>query len=176
MVLRCGTLEGTSCPRRKFRIFHALALGALAFHASADEPVRVETQLIAEVRVSMSTAPGRETFRLMPATSVAQGEVVFYTVRIHNPAPVPARDVVVTQRIPANTAYIANSAAGPGAEVTFSADGGQTFAAANRLKTPDTTGAMRSALPEQYTHIRWRLRNALAPGAAALARFRAVFR
>jgi hypothetical protein len=31
-------------------------------------------------------------------------------------------------------------------------------------------------MPQDYTHIRWHLRNALAPGAVALARFRAVFR
>lgn len=169
-------LKRTSCKRRKFRTFLVAAIGTFAFRAIAGEPGAVATQLVAEVRESLTTAPGRETFRLVPATTLAQGQVVFYTVRIHNPAPIHARDVTVTQRIPDNTAYIADSAAGPGAEISFSLDGGQTFAGPDQLTTADAAGAARLASAEQYTHIRWRLRNALAPGAVALARFRAVFR
>jgi uncharacterized repeat protein (TIGR01451 family) len=106
---------------------------------------------------------------------LTQGQIVYYTVRIHNPSPVAARNVEVVRRIPANTFYVAGSAAGPGAHIDFSADGGQTFAAPGRVTVTDGNGATRAAKPEDYTHIRWRLRNPLAPGAVALARFRAVF-
>ena len=74
-------------------------------------------------------------YKFVPATVLSQGQVVYYTVRITNPAPVPASRVVVTQRIPANTTYVAGSAAGPGADVTFSGDGGVTFAPAEQLTT-----------------------------------------
>ena len=145
-------------------------LTTFATLAVASEAVELRTQLVAEVRESAGTAD-RPTFRLAPATKLSQGQVVYYTVRITNPTPVFANKVQVSQLIPANTTYLPGSAAGPGAEVDFSIDGGQTFGRPESLKQADGTRAP----PEQYTHIRWTLRNPLAPGATALARFRATF-
>jgi uncharacterized repeat protein (TIGR01451 family) len=148
-------------------------LVALQVHA-AEDAIEVETQLIAEVREVAQSTAGLESYQFVPATVLSQGQVVYYTVRITNPAPVSASRVVVTQRIPVNTTYVAGSAAGPGADVTFSSDGGMTFAPAEQLTTL-VDGKARPLPPSQLTHIRWRLRNPLAPGAVALARFRAVF-
>lgn len=152
----------------------SLAMGAIAFGVTAQDMQQIETELIAEVRVEEVTSM-RERARFVPATVVAQGQVVYYTVRIRNVSPEYARDVIVTQRIPANTVYVQGSASAPSAEVSFSIDGGQTFERAQDLRVVDTDGAIRLASAEQYTHLRWRLRNPLAPGAVALARFRAQF-
>lgn len=143
----------------------------LASPAWGSEAVELRTELIAEVREAAGTKE-RPTFRLVPAKRLAQGQVVYYTLRITNPTPVFANKVQVSQMIPANTTYVPGSAGGPGADVEFSIDGGQTFAPPGDLKLAD--GATRAS-PERYTHIRWRLRNPLAPGATALARFRATF-
>jgi uncharacterized repeat protein (TIGR01451 family) len=143
--------------------------------AAADEAVPVETELVAEVREGVDIARGREVYRFVPATTLAQGQVIYYTLRIRNPEPVFATNVTVIQRIPVNTAYVARSAAGPAAEISFSIDGGQTFAPAERFAVV-ADGKTQNLPPERYTHIRWRLRNPLAPGAVALARFRAVFK
>lgn len=143
----------------------------LATMTQAMEAVELRTQLIAEVRESAGTQE-RPTFRMLPATRLAQGQVVYYTLKITNPTPVFANKVQVSQMIPANTSYVAGSAAGPGVDIEFSVDGGETFAAAGDLKLAD--GVTR-APPGRYTHIRWQLRNPLAPGATALARFRATF-
>lgn len=155
----------------KFLILVLVSMTTLATAAWATEAVELRTQLVAEVRESAGTQE-RPTFRMVPATRLSQGQVVYYTVRITNPTPVFANKVQVSQQIPANTTYQVGSASGPGTEVEFSVDGGETFAAAGDLKLPD--GVTR-APPERYTHIRWRLRNPLAPGATALARFRATF-
>jgi len=143
----------------------------LATAAVASEAVELRTQLIAEVRETLN-AQERPVHRMVPARQLSQGQVVYYTVRITNPTPVFANNVVVSQRVPANTLYMENSAAGPGAEIEFSVDGGVTFSRAEDLKLDDGTRAP----PERYTHIRWRMRNPLAPGSVALARFRATFR
>ena len=135
----------------------------------------VETKLIAEVREE-SAASGNPVRYFVPATVLAEGQEVFYTVRIRNPNAEFARDVVVVQRIPENTSYVRDSAAGPGADISFSVDGGQSFATENQLIFTDKAGIARPATARDYTHIRWRLRNPLAPGAVALARFRAIFR
>jgi uncharacterized repeat protein (TIGR01451 family) len=142
--------------------------------ALAQEPQEVQTELVAEVRENVSTTPGREVFHFVPARLLEQGQVVYYTVRITNQTTVPLRNVAVVQPVPANTVYIADSASGPGANVSFSIDGGQVFAPADAL-TVEIDGSKQLAQPAQYTHIRWQLRNPLAPGATALARFRATF-
>jgi uncharacterized repeat protein (TIGR01451 family) len=145
-------------------------LTTFATAAVASEAVELRTQLVAEVRVSAGTAD-RPTFRLVPARRLSQGQVIYYTVQITNPTPVFANKVQVSQLIPANTSYLPGSASGPAADIDFSIDGGQTFGRPETLKQPDGTRAS----PERYTHIRWTLRNPLAPGATALARFRATF-
>lgn len=143
----------------------------LATGVLASEAVELRTQLIAEVRETVN-ARDRPLYRMVPATRLSQGQVVYYTVRITNPTPVFANNVVVSQRVPDNTVYLRGSATGPGAEIEFSVDGGVTFGRPEGLQLDDGTRAP----PERYTHIRWRLRNPLAPGAVALARFRATFR
>ena len=155
----------------KFLVLVLVSMTTFATLVGATEPVELRTQLVAEVRESAGTQE-RPTFRMVPATRLAQGQVVYYTVRITNPTPIFANKVQVSQMIPANTTYVAGSAAGPGADVEFSIDGGQRFASPNALKLAD--GVTR-APPTRYTHIRWQLRNPLAPGATALARFRATF-
>jgi uncharacterized repeat protein (TIGR01451 family) len=168
-VLRCKT------PWNSWVIaLVAWTLGSAA--AVADEPSPVQTTLVAEVRESGETNDGRRTQRLIPAVVINQGQVVYYTVQIRNPTSVPVRDVVVIQRIPANTTYVSDSAAGPSAEITYSVDGGQSFWPEAQLVVAKAATEARKAEPQDYTHIRWQLRNALAPGAVALARFQAVFR
>ena len=159
--------------------FWAATLGTfvlLTSRAIADEPSPVQTTLVAEVRESSETRDGRRTQRLVPAVVINQGQVVFYTVQIRNPTALPIRDVIVVQRIPANTTYVRDSAAGPSADITFSVDGAQSFWPEKELVVAKAATEARKAEPQDYTHIRWQLRNALAPGAVALARFQAVFR
>jgi uncharacterized repeat protein (TIGR01451 family) len=144
----------------------------------------LEVSLVAEVRQEVEVSPGRRVARLVPAQVLRQGQEIFYTVRIRNTAASPAQNVEVVQRIPQNTSYVANSAGGPGAEIAVSADG-VTFSKEGDVivteqstlarSTDDLSRLTRPATARDYTHVRWRLRNPLAPGAVALARFRAVF-
>ena len=167
--------RGVGAAPRGFARFTLSILCAWPGLACPAEPLPIETELIAEVRAE-SFVQGRPLVRFLPATAIVQGQTVYYTVRIHNPTPAPVRDVIAVQRIPVNTSYVIGSAAGPAAEISFSIDGGQTFAAENQLQITEPSGVGRRPLSAEYTHIRWRLRNALAPGAIALARFQAVFR
>ena len=146
----------------------------------------LEISLIAEVRQEVEVSPGRRVVRLVPAQVLRQGQEIYYTVRIRNTANVPAQNVEVVQRIPQNTRYVRASASGPGAQISVSVDG-ITFGKEGELMYTDQSAAAlvqsnadrsaltRPATARDYTHVRWRLRNSLAPGAVALARFRAVF-
>lgn len=150
-------------------IVSACLLAGMTVSAPAQEAAVLETELVAEVRVSDKEGASR----FVPATVLAQGDVVHYTVRIRNASSIPAHTVVVTQRIPANTRYVIGSATGPAAEIFLSNDGGQTFVAEREVEPqPSSAGASAESA---YTHVRWRLRYPLAAGAVALARFDAVF-
>ena len=177
MLLSGISREVLRKPRNLPSLWLALAAVSATFWQFAaraeDEPSDVATELIAEVRVS--TTPGREVYRFVPARMLEQGQVVYYTLRITNQTSVPLRNVAVVQPVPANTTYVADSASGPGATVSFSVDGGQSYGPADSLKI-EVEGSKQLAQAVQYTHIRWQLRNPLAPGATALARFRATFR
>ena len=138
--------------------------------------VAIDVETHSEVLESSVLADGTEIRKWVPATAIKEGQMVYFTVSIRNSGERAAHDVVVTKAVPANTRYVADSAAAPGAMLAFSTDGGVTFAAARSLVVRDDRGVLRPAPPESYTHIRWQLRYPLAPGAIAYARFRAVFR
>jgi len=178
IVLRSGISRGIPYKPRNLRSFYiTLAIVLAAFSppaARAEEQSDIGTELIAEVRENISTTPGREVYRFVPARLLEQGQVVYYTLRITNQSTVPLRNVAVVQPVPANTTYVPDSAAGPGAAVSFSVDGGKTFGPADSLMI-EVEGSRQLAQASQYTDIRWQLRNPLAPGATALARFRATF-
>ena len=155
--------------------FVVVATPAACWPAWSQQPLAMETTLVAEVRVEPAEQDNRGP-HFIPARVLKEGQELFYTLRIRNPSTEFARAVVVVQEIPKNTTYVPQSAAGPGVLITFSADGGQSYAQEGQLRVTDTAGVSRTAQPQDYTNIRWQLRNPLAPGAIALARFRAIFR
>ena len=121
----------------------------------------LETSIVAE-KLEPPARPGQGAARFVPATRLAAGDEVHYTLRVTNPGKEPVTDVQVTKRMPQGLQFIPGSAMGPASLVEFSADGGTTF-------TPRPKGG-------EFTHVRWSLRRPLPPGATALLRFRATFR
>jgi uncharacterized repeat protein (TIGR01451 family) len=117
----------------------------------------------------------------LPAEFVAAdqlkiGDEIYYTVRVRNTTTATIERVAVIKAVPRNTEYLADSAVGPATAITFSVDGGNTFAAADQLEVTTLPGVTRHAVPGDYTHLRWQLRHPLAAGATALLRFRGVFK
>ena len=166
-------------PLRSKHLAGALVTLGMAFAASprslagdiAPDPIKVT--VIAEVETKISRN-GRDAVKLVPADRVVPGDQVIYTVRIRNTgaAVVPAPSVAYA--IPAHTRYVADSAVGPGAEVSYSIDGGRSFDRPENLKVAGPAGQLRPADAADYTHIRWQLKNSLKGNSVAFARFRAV--
>jgi uncharacterized repeat protein (TIGR01451 family) len=121
-----------------------------------------------------ATAAVRQNHELVPADRVVPGDEVFYTLEIRNTGARPLPPPTVDFAIPEHMRYIANSAVGAGAEVSYSVDGGYTFDRPENLTVIPVGGDPRLATAADYTHIRWRLKHALQAKAMALARFRAV--
>jgi len=123
-----------------------------------------------------ATAAVRQGHELVPADRVVPGDEVFYTLEIRNTGSTPLPPPTVDFAIPEHMRYIANSAVGAGAEVSYSIDGGRTFDRPENLMVAGGggSGGLHTATVAEYTHIRWRLKHVLKSKAMALARFRAV--
>lgn len=121
----------------------------------------LETAIVVE-KLEPPLRPGQGTGRFVPASRLAAGDEVHYTLRVTNPGKSPVTDVQITKRMPQGLQFIEGSAAGPSSIVEFSVDGGATF-----LAKPQGG---------EFTHVRWTLRRPLPAGATALLRFRATFR
>jgi uncharacterized repeat protein (TIGR01451 family) len=132
---------------------------------------RADTARPIEVK---ATAAVRHDHGLVPADRVVPGDEVFYTLEIRNTGSRPVATPIVDFAIPEHVRYVANSAVGAGAEVSYSIDGGHSFGRPENLVVSPGGGEPRIAGAAEYTHIRWRLKHPLKSKAMALARFRAI--
>jgi uncharacterized repeat protein (TIGR01451 family) len=149
----------------------ALCLALDASGQATSAAIKIKT--IAEVETKV-TEEGREVVRLAPADRVVPGDEVIYTVEIRNTGQIAVATPAVTHPIPAHMVYVADSAMGPGAEVSYSADGGHTFGRPGSIRVLGPEGQSHEAKPMEYTHIRWQLKSTLKSKSVAFARFRAV--
>jgi len=147
----------------------ALATSAGA-QAAADG---LSIKAIAEVE-SKGIEAGREVVKLIPADRVVPGDRVIYTLEVHNAGATTVDTPIVTHPVPEHMLYVADTAVGPGAEVSFSIDGGRNFDRAENLQVRGADGQMRPALAADYTDIRWQLKNSLKANSTAFVRFRAL--
>jgi uncharacterized repeat protein (TIGR01451 family) len=149
----------------------ALCVACMASGQATSSSLVVKVIAEVETRVMQD---GREIVRLMPASRVVPGDEVIYTLEIRNSGAAPVAEPTVINPVPAHMAYLADSATGPGAEVSYSIEGGHSFDWPENLRMVGADGSSRLAKPADYTHIRWTLKNTLRVNSVAFARFRAV--
>lgn len=146
-----------------------LLLGLFSSHALAD----IEVKTISEVEITEVNDKGEKTVKRVPAKSVVPGTTVIYTITAKNTGNEQADNVVITNPIPEQMQYIDGSAFGSGTNITFSVDGGNKYAAPNKLTVNDAAGKPRAATATDYTHIRWTFDFNLKPGQEAPVWYRA---
>jgi uncharacterized repeat protein (TIGR01451 family) len=151
-----------------------LALTLFLPHAHAQPSANpLAIRLIAEVELR-STEQGRETAKLAPADRVVPGDRLIYTLEVRNTAATTVPAPTVDTPVPAHMHYVADSAVGPGTQVSYSVDGGRSFDTPENLKVAGPNGELRAADSTDYTHIRWQFKNSLKANSVAFVRFRAV--
>jgi uncharacterized repeat protein (TIGR01451 family) len=164
-----GDFMSVSSMRKMLPIVSALLLASAAWAKP-----KMEVNITATKQVTVMEK-GKKVTKHVPADTAAPGDVIEYKLAYANRGDEKATDAVVADPIPKGTVYVENSATGDGAEVTFSSDGGKTFAKALMLtyeiKSP-ITGKLekRVATPSEYTHIRWMLKE-VPPGASGTLAF-----
>jgi uncharacterized repeat protein (TIGR01451 family) len=149
-----------------------IALGSLPPSMAQSPADALTVKAIAEVE-KVSQENGREIQKLLPADRVVSGDAVVYTLEVRNSGPTTLRRPVVTYAVPEHMIYIADSAVGPGTDVSYSIDNGRSFDSPESLKINEPNGEWRLAKAADYTHIRWQLNHALKANSVAFVRFRA---
>ena len=124
----------------------------------------LSAEVFAKSLVSVSMKAEKEVTvnnvkKMVAAKAIDPGDVIFYTLSYVNSGDDVATNAVMDDPIPKGTVYIAGTAVGKDAEITFSIDDGKTFKKPSLLtyefKLPSGKIEKRTASPEQYTHIRW---------------------
>jgi uncharacterized repeat protein (TIGR01451 family) len=156
----------------RFSVIAAIVAVGLGSQAFAQTPGCIVLKSVAEVEQVTVNAKGERTTKLVPAGKVVPGTEVTWTVTANNTCKLPSEQVTINNAVPEHMTYVANSAVGPGADVTYSLDG-QTYGTAEQL-TVKEDGATRKARADEYKKIRWVFKDSLQPGAQGFARFRAV--
>jgi uncharacterized repeat protein (TIGR01451 family) len=158
---------------RPFSLIRLLIGLVVVSTSTAQSPLNSLTvRAIAEVE-QVSQDHGREATKLISADRVVSGDAVIYTLEIRNVGANTVRKPVVTYAVPEHMSYIADSAVGPGTDVSYSTDNGRSFDAPESLKIAEPNGEPRLAKAADYTHIRWQLNHALKANSVAFVRFRA---
>jgi|SRR5882672_1839913 len=154
----------------------ALGPAALAQQKGGQSRGNLELTTVVEKIVETRQQDGTTKTDLTPVDVALPGDEVVYTVTFKNVSAQPADNIRITNPIPHEMRYLADSAFGPGSEVMYSVDGGRTYGRPGELRVAAGDGSQRTASPDDYTDIRWVLKAPLDAGAKGFARFRAIVR
>ena len=151
--------------------WHGSAAAAEAGVAPTIEPQVTLTNRVEKIQ-RVANPDGSVEARLVPAEQVIPGDELRYTIVFenHGGAAVDAGSVVITNPLPADTEYLDGTAFGAGTQISFSADGGKSFAQPQDLFVL-ADGDEVLALAKDYTAIRWIFAPELAPGEKSYVSF-----
>ena len=156
-------------------MFFACAVGIAA---TAQDAARAPRDLVVSSTLERSGAPAAgDTANSVDSAAdsgASPADPLIVSIRFTNVSDHVVDSIRITSPVPADVQYVPRSASGPGSEVLFSADNGRSFGRPEELTISAADGTVRRAEAPDYTHVRWILRAPLDPGAAGVARFRAV--
>jgi uncharacterized repeat protein (TIGR01451 family) len=151
-------------------ILMAIVVSANAY-AQDQGHLSVKT-VVQKEEMTINDAGETET-RLVDVGTVVPGERIVYTITFQNIGAEPADNVVITNPIADNLTFVDGTAFGPGTVISFSIDGGSSYADRTDL-TVIEDGVARVAAADDLTDIRWVMQTELAVGAQGVARFTAL--
>lgn len=129
-------------------------------------PVELSNAVFKETIVRQPDGTSKRA--LSPAATVTPGEQVVYVLTIRNTGTLPAEQLVVTNPVPSDVAFVAAEDA---AAAKLSV-GGERFGALSEFTVTTADGRARPALPADVTHLRWELADPLAPNSERQVSYR----
>jgi uncharacterized repeat protein (TIGR01451 family) len=149
-----------------------LALAALFTPglAMAADSVALSSTVFVEKMVEDSD--GRTRITLQQPKVVTPGDRLVFILNYQNQGPKPATNFVVTNPLPSAVVYQGTA----DATAELSIDGGKSWGPLSALKVPDGPDRWRSARPEDVTHVRWTMKQAIPAGGQGKLSFRGIVR
>ncbi len=137
--------------------------------ALANKSVSLSSAVFLERAVSDTS--GNAKIVLQEPKIVAPGDRLIFILSYHNKGSTPANSFIVTNPLPSAVAYQGT----PDSTAEVSINGGKAWGPLNMLKVLEK-GEWRSARPEDVTHVRWALKQAIPVGAQGKLSFRGIVR
>jgi uncharacterized repeat protein (TIGR01451 family) len=160
---------------KSIRVLVSIALlSGWASTVLADQQGHIKLQTVSFQEKVTVEKDGSKHTDMVPTGRVLPGTDVIWKVNYEIIGTDPVSNAVITDPVPQNMMYVADSAAGESADITFSVDGGKTWGKPETLQVKNADGTMRVASPKDYTDIRWILKGKLAPGAKGTVTFHAT--
>ena len=152
-----------------------VAMGVVALFGATESLAQggIELTTVAEQVVTTTGDGGEEVTTVVAVGKIVPGTIVVYTITARNISDQPLNSVVINDPIPEHMTYVMGSVVGLDSDITFSVDGGTSFAALDQLTISDGDGGTRAPEASDYTHIRWTLTADLAPQSTRSVSFRA---
>lgn len=155
-----------------FILVGLLFIGAPVWAAPQQGHISLQT-VGTQIKVTVGK-DGKQERQLEPANHVLPGTEVIWTINYKIVGGQPVTNAEITDPIPAHMVYVADSASGADTDISFSVDGGKTWGKAGELQIKSADGTTTTALPKDYTNIRWIVRGRLAPGAKGSVSYHAI--
>lgn len=149
-----------------------LALAALFVPGIAFAADSVALSSMVFVEKTIADADGKAKITLHEPKVVTPGDRLIFILNYQNRGLSAANNFVVTNPLPTAVAY--QGTADASAEVSI--DGGKVWGALSALKVADGPSRWRSARPEDVTHVRWTMKQAIPAGAQGKLSFRGIVR
>lgn len=124
------------------------------------------------IEKDVTDAQGRKAVVLEEPKVVTPGDRLVFLLNYRNTGARPAADFVVTNPMPPAVAYQGT----PDGAAEVSTDGGRNWGRLETLKIIEPNGTVRGARPEDVTHVRWSMKQAIPSGTAGKLSFRGVVR
>jgi uncharacterized repeat protein (TIGR01451 family) len=136
----------------KRALIAAILLGSTIMGTSA---LALTAEQTVEREIVVKNLDGTESVTREAAETMIPGESVVYSINYYNDLDKAAQNVVLVMPVPSELALIEGSADIPGAETTYSADGGQSFALRENVVVKLEDNSTRAADTSDITHIKW---------------------
>jgi hypothetical protein len=137
--------------------------------AVAQTPLALQSSVFVE-RVE-TDVNGRERRVLSAPERLNSGDRLLFLVRYRNGGSAPLRDFAVTNAVPASIRIDPRDSA-----MQVSVDGGRSWGQLDRITMRTPLGGTRRATPDDVTHVRMTVKDAVAPGEGGRISYRGVVR
>ncbi len=153
----------------------AFALAMLGVFSAPAQAAGLKATQSVELATLSVDADGAETLSFAPATDVEPGEQVRYRLTYTNEGVDAADNVSLVMPVPAEVTFLEGSISSNAAQVTFSSDNGESFAARESVLIKDGE-TDRVATSAEITHIKWIFAEPIAPTESGAISFMAVLK